>query len=352
MSKQTPLAAIALVVYLAFASHAMAFDETHKYPNPGDCIACHGGAVNPIYPSGVALQGPHAGYTTQSRTCNGCHSTHAATVDGYAMLPGPTITATCELCHDGTGGHGVYGVLAARGLTVASGHRTETNFTVPGGDESTGGTATIEFAGAGSTLTCSDCHSTHGADIVRPFTTERPRNASDTAGSVSSEMLKRMPTGAVAPTADYGSEWCGGCHAGRVSGSHSTFNHPVDSVAASGAFTYQRLQVVTAANSLTTTYGALGGSNFGYVMPYPRTARQAGHAPICQQCHGDPRSVGDISTGTIAPSEVFRVTSADGVVASDNPRFQIFPHESAYPSLLIETGNDLCTNCHYGSQLH
>jgi predicted CXXCH cytochrome family protein len=33
-------------------------------------------------------------------------------------------------------------------------------------------------------------------------------------------------------------------------------------------------------------------------------------------------------------------------VTTDNPRFQNFPHETANTRMLVETGDDLCTNCH------
>jgi hypothetical protein len=98
--------------------------------------------------------------------------------------------------------------------------------------------------------------------------------------------------------------------------------------------------------------GELGQSNGGYVMPVPRDALQDGYAPICQQCHEDARSIGDdpaqqqrISTLS-GFNEVFTITAADGTEATDNPAFQVFPHESANARLLVETYDDLCTNCH------
>jgi hypothetical protein len=263
------------------------------------------------------------------------------------MLPGETLTETCEVCHDGTGGPGVYGTLEARGLTVASGHRTETTSSVPGGDESTGGTATPTFGGRDSTLSCGDCHSAHGTDIVEPFTTDRMRTATDTAGYFSGELLRRKPRSATTETAVYGSNWCGGCHKGRIVGQHDVFNHSVDVSPTPGAFDYEHVQVIVGVGSSLTATGSLGQSNFGYVMPNPRTSGQGSHKPICQQCHEDARTVGDEASGTIVATEVFSVTSADGSNATDNPRFQVFPHESVNPGLTIESGDDLCTNCHF-----
>jgi hypothetical protein len=126
-------------------------------------------------------------------------------------------------------------------------------------------------------------------------------------------------------------------------------NHPVESTLTAGAsaFYYQRVSLVaTDAPTSTTVYGGMAQTNRGYLMPFPRTAQQQGHAPICQQCHEDSRSVGSAGAATD-----FKVTSPDGTNASDNPRFQNFPHETANPSLLVETGDDLCTNCHTPARL-
>jgi hypothetical protein len=132
-------------------------------------------------------------------------------------------------------------------------------------------------------------------------------------------------------------------------------NHPVESSSTAGFFHYESLQVVTGTNSSETETGTLGGSNFGYVMPWEkatgRTAGQGAHVPICQQCHEDVRNVGDGAVGQVKPTEVFTVSGVDGSVEGDNPRFQVFPHESDNTQLLIETDDDLCTNCHTKKQL-
>jgi hypothetical protein len=92
-------------------------------------------------------------------------------------------------------------------------------------------------------------------------------------------------------------------------------------------------------------------------MPYPRTTQQKGHAPICQQCHEDARNVGTLSSGgasgTVSP---YVVTAADGRTASDNPRFQNFPHETTTYRMLVEATattftDNLCLNCHPLGQL-
>jgi hypothetical protein len=67
---------------------------------------------------------------------------------------------------------------------------------------------------------------------------------------------------------------------------------------------------------------------------------------MCQQCHEDARHVGDVTLRTVDTTEVFDITALDGSAAGDNPRFQVFPHESDNDAFLIETDNDLCLNCH------
>ena len=56
--------------------------------------------------------------------------------------------------------------------------------------------------------------------------------------------------------------------------------------------------------------------NRGFLMPYPRTAQQDGHAPICQQCHEDSREVGSLSangmTATAAPAQIARGDGGKG----------------------------------------
>ena len=354
--------AATLVVMLLAVSPAFAFDETTSTMDFAGCQKCHTSGTFSFQQYEV-----HSGYTATSKKCTTCHSVHAASATGSRLLPAATITADCNVCHDGTGGQGVYGALKARlgAGTVVYGHRTETTTVVPGGNSATGGNSTMAFSGLGGTLTCTDCHSPHGADTVNRFKLDRLRTSfgsttpADFYPTGSSVLLKRHPGGSATAVNDYGSDWCLACHKGRVSGA-AVHNHPADSIAtAATPFTFNNAAILSTETTVTgtTILGSLGWTNAGYLMPYPRTAQQAGHAPICEQCHADPRYAGsmDSSTGK-AQAGPHKVTvpsygSPDGRIASDNPRFQVFPHESTATAMLIEQNDDLCMNCHPTGQL-
>jgi hypothetical protein len=323
-----------------------------------DCPACHQSEL--FFPDRA---GPHGGYTATTSKCAACHSVHDAPGDGVLLLPASTIKASCEFCHDGTAGMGVYGAIEARGGTVLGGHSIDATNVVPGGDAGTGGSSVGSFGGESGYLSCDDCHSAHDARTVDAFSGERVRfHASDRSwltSWASSKLLKRLPTGAEDETDVYGSDWCAGCHAGRSSGG-AVHNHPVDSRASTATpFSYDHVAIVTADDSLETTYGTLGLLGFppgiwhnrGFVMPDPRTDEQAGHAPICQQCHEDSRVVGE--PGAVVPAEVYRYGDGrtSGDAGTDNPLFQNFPHETENRFMLVETDDNLCLNCHSVSSL-
>ncbi|MDP2183036.1 MAG: cytochrome c3 family protein [Actinomycetota bacterium] len=224
--------------------------------------------------------GPHGNYTTTSGKCDNCHTVHAAAAGSKKLLPKPTIRATCFTCHDGSGGRGVYGVIAARGLTPGgNGHRIDKTDQIPGGNSLSGETSTAVFKGEDSYLTCTDCHSAHGADCVQPFQGERMRNEQLRWPYISSKLLKQIPTSGGAKVTMYGSDWCLACHKGRNSFG-PTHNHPVETsaTAAPGApYTYGRVPVLasdlpTSTTVLSSLVGTAGVRyNRGFLMPYPRT---------------------------------------------------------------------------------
>jgi hypothetical protein len=389
--------ALAVLVSLVFAASAFAYDETTGTPvetpdaaasfGHSGCGSCHAytwydcGNCHNGYGIGKGT-GPHGNFVSggdygPTDKCAMCHTLHGGTSPSVKLLPRATVGASCDACHDGTGGYGVYGTLKARGLTPGAQHRVETATVVPGGDGATGGDRTGAFRGQSGTLTCTDCHTPHGTPntMVNPFVGDRQRTTIkyETKPArhhvrASTKLLKRLPTGAATSTLEYGSDWCLGCHTGRSSGT-AIHNHPVESVltAPTGTFTYSRVSVVTTiAPTRSTEIKGLGGwnrppngwtdpvtyaENRGYLMPYPRSSDQVGHLPICQQCHEDSRDVGSLDSTGLAIGVQLQITHEDGKTSTDNPRFQNFPHETENRRFLVEDGDDLCLNCHPSGEL-
>lgn len=360
LSWSCALLLVGLVLCFAPAEAALASNEMD--PTDTDCTACHNDDIS--YPA--FSYGPHGAYSTTSRKCSLCHQVHDA-VGGVALLPGPTVKATCETCHDGTGGGGVYGAIKARtGSDPAGGHRVDITNIIPGGSALTGQETTATFVGEDGMLGCDDCHSPHDGDTVNPFQGERFRGAGDTMFGMqfypetppTSKLLKRQPTTALTAVDEYGSDWCAGCHAGRSSGG-VIHNHPVDSFQTQTTpFNYNNVAVLDSDDLTSNTIlrSVADGAPFAYLMdnraflmPEPRTPEQSGHAPICQQCHEDARNVGTL-TEAGADAEPLVVTPetliADQNPVTDNPRFQNFPHEAENRRMLIEVDDDLCMNCH------
>lgn len=394
-SRAAAVAAIAACAVLLTAAAAFAYpSESATYPDGvarSQCVDCHGLTEQAVLesssettPTADTRKGPHGAFTTGTNKCQACHSVHAAPVAGVKLLPGATIKATCESCHDGTGGTGVYGVIKARtGLEPAATHSIETTNAIPGGSVGATSSAGV-FSGPGGTLTCSDCHSPHDTETIEPFLGDRLRSsvASDTAYAVrTNRLLKQSPGSSETTVGVYGTAWCASCHQGRV-GQHRADSglmrdHTVetDLLAPEGdAYYYDRLPVVDGVDSTQTVIGSLGQSNAGYVMPresMETTARselQQGRGPICQQCHEDARDVGPSERGTnptLLAGQEFSVTSyasenvttSPSVESTDNPRFQVFPHESDVEYFLVrpiepaveDTSTPrygLCLNCH------
>lgn len=352
----------ALLALLAVVSLAYAYDE--RYPAPSghagldenDCLTCHPAGADSCGPCHFGDwtyggKGPHGLYLTTTRRCASCHEAHDA--GGAKLLPAATVAASCATCHDATGGEGVYGTIASRGLTPGARHRVDSTRTVPGGDAATGGSKDTTFSGLGGTLGCDDCHSPHDANTVTAFDHERRRTIHDymaNMGIKTTRLLRRNPGGSVTTATAYGSDWCVACHAGRVSGG-AIHNHPAESRATtSSPFTYGNVAVLSSDNLTTSTVmGTMASTNRGYLMPSPRTPQQGAHLPICQQCHEDSRNVGSLNaTGTAGDAATYQVGSIATTLSSpgDNPRFQNFPHETVNARMTVEAGDDLCLNCH------
>lgn len=335
--------ALALLVFtllIALPGAAFAFHADGRETRGGTvnftCADCHvtWSAGDEQSNPDRAGAGPHGYFRSTSDKCRMCHTVHEAYADSIVLLPAATIQATCFTCHDDTGAAGVYSAITARGGSVVASHSIDTTTHVPGGS--------FDLT---AKLGCPSCHSVHRATMVEAFRTDRGvalSGSGDAGAKVSNALLRDDVGGKPRGTyTKYGADWCAACHDQRMSGG-AVNNHPTEASTTAGAFDYGRVASVTGANDLTTKIlddlspgTGLGGSNFGYVMPYPRTADQRTHKPICQQCHEDARNVG-------SPGAAVAFSST----TPTNPAFYSFPHQSTVRRFLVEEHDDLCVNCH------
>lgn len=373
---------------------------------PFSCPTCHGLEAEsttvtpaPGVPSTWTLEatatvgtrkGPHGGYTAGTQKCAVCHTTHGSSLTSEKNLNDSgipagtwtstevlrfeeTIAATCFTCHDGTGGGGVYGVIRQRtgfdpaetSATAVAGtaggtHRvgwTNSNdkVVIPGGNAD-GSPLETTFTGKGGSMTCTDCHSPHNSNTVAPFAADRVRSTEDTTSAyLTNRLLKRRPTKGTVSVTSYGSEWCQSCHKGHsASNSWDSNTHPVAG-GPGNPWNYGNVSKLMDYNNTDDfENGPLGGDNFGYVLLEDENLADGSFkvsqpAPICQQCHEDVRDIGGDTIGfgssnVVTPGQAF-LAPVDGN-ALGNPRFQTFPHESELDGLVIESGTDLCINCH------
>lgn len=344
---------VAIGAVMLSAAPAFAYQESTTTVDPGAtpayaCPSCHGleaGVTSPTVGARGAegtRKGPHGGYSTGTNKCESCHTLHGAT-SARDLLPQPTVAATCNTCHDGTGGGGVYGVIERRTGQPAHGHdigvATDGKVLVPGGDPS-GGALERAFSAENGGLTCTDCHSPHDSSTVEPFIGDRVRSEADTTTSIATNrLLRSMPTSADTSVAVYGTDWCQSCHKGSARG---TMTHPVADATSTPSADYMHVSRMSGYDTRTvdTTVGPLGGGNLGYIVP-----AGSGGLPICQQCHEDGRAIGNADPGTVDSVTESFTAPVDGVTGG-NPRFQNFPHETVNDGMLIEDHDSLCLNCH------
>lgn len=294
------LAAVLLAVpSVAFAYHADGREGTYA------CIDCHGDDRD-----AWTGEGPHGYYTATTAKCKMCHTVHVAPAGGVVLLGTPTISASCFLCHDGTGAVGVYSQITARGGSVEASHSIDTTTVVPGG--------TLPLDGI---LGCTSCHTPHRATALNPYLRDTGR-AMDSKGYVYSNTLLRDDLNGLAngTIEEYGGEWCAACHDGRVS-SGMTNNHPTTE---------------------TVTYD-LGRSNAGYSMAPVGTATR--RDPYCQQCHEDARNT---EAAFSASLKDYGYPVPD---APTNPAYTAFPHQTSNANMTVEEHDDLCLNCHATTDL-
>lgn len=317
---------------------------------PGSCNGCHGASTSVPW-------GPHGGFSSSTDSCKACHKVHEASSINK-LLPATTELGVCNACHDfsfsGTGGRGVYGAIRARSSTtnvaqsrhsIVGYNNTATTFV--DNTKSYAATAVIPGAPAGTLLptnsvgdrrlTCSHCHSPHGATTMAPWLGERDRSATSAVGPyVSNRILKENLRGT--PKGSYlvyDSNWCAACHLNRHDTSKTPSlvnNHPV---ATSANATYGARSQAEGNNTWGTLVAPGSTITTTHLAGWSREATK-GWDPMCQQCHEDYRNV----------EQAISLTGVDGTAPADNPRWQTFPHENTSRFFLVESGDDLCLNCH------
>lgn len=314
--------------------------------------SCHG--------AGFAPSGPHGGFSSATDSCKTCHHVHNAG-SSFKLLPTNTEVGICITCHDFSyttsgvnGGGGVYGAIRARGAVAQSRHNIDgynnTDTAPPGGDKSYVATSQIPGGQTGNStlpanpngnynLVCTSCHTPHGNTSMATWSPAgqggRIRHSNGNA-YISNRILHDdiMVKNGTHPYTVYSSLWCAACHKDRHDSSTTpdpVNNHPVDTVTiayltTSAAEGGQQWFTLQAAGATITTQHLAG---------FSREATM-GWAPECQQCHNDYLNVEQASS----------ITTVDGWNAGDNPRFQTFPHETMAKRMVVESGDDLCLNCH------
>jgi predicted CXXCH cytochrome family protein len=294
---------LVLFLCLAISGAASAHIQGDKTVASGSCTVCH--------PANTDKQayGPHGGYSATTQKCQTCHGLHDA--DSPNLLPGATVTAVCNYCHDLTGtNYAPYYAadLAAPGTEIKAAHRTFNTVngqvyfsddgvgsyggvlsgadqqiiggtTIPGGSSTDGGNSTLDTsaqgATSGNTFTCNSCHTPHGLRTVDNYLGESNvkmvAEKRQTAGGadrtheelyLTNRLLRSNVNGQT--VTQYGTAWCAACHAGRnnMHTVNGVYNHPVDQNGPGYDFeTDGRNQLATLGTKgltpNTTTYGTV-----------------------------------------------------------------------------------------------
>ncbi len=248
-------------------------------------------------------------------TCRICHKPHEA-LSSSKLLPAARQSEVCFTCHDGTTGdldgdtdnsNVIYGQItyspatgapttgAAHNIDIVDNDSTIQILGLSSGD-SVNPTLTVPY---GTNLTadleCSGCHTPHGSN---PITTQFTSKNSYT----NTKLLKQTPGDTTTATTLYGTNWCRACHDDAYGGAMA--DHPMS-------------------------------TNVSYNSPLDHgVTPTASYRPLCQSCHDDAQDIANFPTHS-----------------EPGPALDNFPHEASNDKFLVETGDDLCLNCHQTSGL-
>lgn len=333
------------------------------------CEACHGdgtGGRSGVHNPTVSYSNP--GVAALGR-CAICHDVHES--QQGKLLPERTISDFCFLCHDGTaanvdgdidsdGGvalgyyranNVIYGLPT--GSTPGARHRVNANAINANDYGETNATSVIPLNAGGNligwngqveVLKCTSCHSAHGYQVVDPFWSKSPYPLATTGtsgveygweawvGGLKTNMYlrRRVNTSTISY---YGSRWCAACHqramGGVIAGDR---DHPIDNTMG-----YQWLVPfgITPSSSVIWEYDTFDNV---YYFQHSWGATTGAPDPLCMNCHDDPIDVDNFGVGTNEGTLDFTYRSS-------------FPHESYNTKFRVETGDDLCLNCHVTTSL-
>lgn len=306
-----------------------------------DCLPCH---YEPFFGPDEAWNnspkyGPHGYYFSTTNRCVYCHTMHEAEELVIFQETSPTavrdtISELCFACHDSTGRMGVYSQVAALGYAVAGEHSVDVTVAVPG---STLGNLH---------LTCVSCHTPHNnTQMAEEWVSFNPRTVNTGYQGYTDDQTTRMlrddvggnPKGTYT---QYGSRWCAGCHDRRHNDIPTIRNHPVDTTTAYQAYVSDPLSAPELGIFIFDPVAANAYEADGRISPRPA-------APRCQQCHESTMDVEGDYDWDFGGRDSLRTIDPDGPGPSSPATVaDSYPHQTTGANLLVETGDDLCLNCH------
>ncbi|MCL2324092.1 MAG: hypothetical protein FWC48_00740 [Actinomycetia bacterium] len=273
-----------------------------KFPSNGNDYVKDGGPATSTT-KGLEGRGPHGGYDTTTNKCGVCHSAHngGSNASATGLTSGAQLLRTgvtgCEYCHVGS-----TGLFSNATVYKASGGNVSDLGAGNSGHAITGNPVTIPASGKGTiTLTCTSCHSVHGAVnnwMPTDFYTDGSHASMDTA-KYGYKLLLAAPGGGtpvpnksavgIDPTADPAivnqfalSIWCESCH------DKTTSVQTMESANEASNWSRDTTFTASATGGTTHTTGkiATSVSSPNINGPHASTLVGVGTGPLqCYTCH-------------------------------------------------------------------